>query len=98
MFIRLFNSPPLGMFSMPNLVLLPAHMETANVFSYSGIMRYTSTVNTKTEERITATTKSAVYIRGKLLYVDVWGGADDLDWTRELSAKIVSEIIRSNSE
>jgi hypothetical protein len=82
--------------SVSNIVPLPIHRETQRMTAHSMIIKYDkSNAGAETDFIVTLTT-TFLFIKGKILYVYVYGGPKDLSWTRDRAARLIDSIIAAN--
>ncbi|MBV1776672.1 hypothetical protein KSF73_13225 [Burkholderiaceae bacterium DAT-1] len=78
-------------------ISLPPHINTADEFGYSEISTIKGSLPDGTNSTMqTTATAVALLIKGKILYCNVAGGANDLDWTRKTASRLAAEIRQAN--
>lgn len=82
--------------SISAVVPLPVHRESDNAMSFSSFMKYQMSDEAGPVEFVVSATSTFLYLGGKIFFVYVYGGPDDLSWTREQSDRLIDEIIASN--
>jgi len=86
-------------FEVNGTVPLGVSSETANSIAVSALIKYDESVNQKKSETILAMTTVFQLIKGKLLYLYVYGEyekAADLEWTKDIAKEWSSQIVASN--
>lgn len=84
-------------FSVSNMIPLPVHHSSQNSISNSMFVRYEIDSNGQTVEHIVSATTAFVHVKEKIVYVYVYGGEDQLEWTREQSKAWVADMLRMNA-
>jgi hypothetical protein len=82
-------------FSISNVVPLPIHKETDTTLAMSSIVKYDRAG--AVDNLVVTSTSTFVFLKGKIIFVYVYGGRDDLEWTRSQAAEWVASIIASNA-
>ena len=85
--------------SVGDIVPLEAHLDTDNAFAFSQLIKIGIAVDGEDQEpEVGIATATFVYVRDKLIFVYVYGGEDDLEWTREFANTWVDQILAANGE
>jgi hypothetical protein len=85
-------------FSMNNVVPLPVHFESDAVISNSMIAKMEIGNGRESDKHIVTATTSFVFVRNKILFIYVYGGPNDLDWTRATSREWINLVLTANEQ
>lgn len=83
--------------SVSNMVPLPIHHESDRTMASSSIVKYGIVAEEQGKEITVTSTTTFVFLKGKLFFVYVYGGPNDLDWTRSQAARWIDSIIAANA-
>lgn len=82
---------------IPEMTPLPAHREGDRSFSYSMYIKLKMEIEGEdATEDISAATLTGLHVRGKILFLYVYGTKSDLEWTRTASADWSDAILAAN--
>ena len=81
-----------------NSLPLPIHDESDYSIAFSMVVNsHIAGASQEPKGNITTVTTAVIYVKGKMLFVYVNGGKNDLEWTRKASADWVKAILLANS-
>lgn len=84
---------------MDSVVPFPVHHETQNSLSMSVLSRYSVAIKDGEKvSEVASSTMSFVRVKNTVFMLLVYGGRDDLEWTREQSKRWVRAVTAANSE
>jgi hypothetical protein len=79
------------------IVPLPPHLENDRMLAFSMLLNVSiKDAQGKSEVSAAYATSTFLHLRGKLLFVYVYGGKEDLDWTREVSKNWTAAMLAAN--
>lgn len=82
--------------SLSNVVPIPVHQQDERLISHSMVVKYEMSEPAGRTDFIVTVTTTYLFLKGKILYVYVYGGPDDLSWTRAEAAELAAEILSAN--
>jgi len=80
-------------FVVKDMTAYPPHLSTDQAVALSVLQTNLITSGGVAEEYVNTTTAAVVHVNGKLLFVYVYGGKKDLDWTRITTREIVDSML-----
>lgn len=85
--------------SAGGVVPLPYHFESDRIFSASMLMKSDIRAESgQTYSEVIAATTTLIHVKDRLLFLYVYGGKEDLDWTRASSKEWAEAILASNQD
>ena len=82
--------------SVSNIVPLPVHRETPRMTAHSMFVKFNRSNGSTVTDFIVTLTTTYLFVKGKILFIYVYGGPQDLSWTREQTARLIDTIIATN--
>jgi hypothetical protein len=82
--------------SLSNVVPMPVHRQDERLTSHSMFIKYEMSKSSEKTDVIVTLTTTFLFLKGKVLYVYVYGGPEDLSWTRKQAAQLINEIVSAN--
>ncbi len=82
--------------SVNNLVQLPAHLDSERALGFSMYLNYQVDVDGQVESERLAVSTVILHVMDKVLFLHVYGGKDDLDWTRSFGEAWGKQILAAN--
>ena len=85
-------------FSLNNVVPLPIHQESERTIASSSIVKYDMAATGSASDHIVTSTSTFVFLKGRIIFVYVYGGPKDLTWTRDQAERWIDEVIVLNTK
>lgn len=82
--------------ALSNVVPMPVHRQNKQLTSHSMFIKYEMSNSSGKEDFIVTLTTTFLFLKGKILYVYVYGGPKDLSWTRKQASQLIDEIVSAN--
>ncbi len=77
-------------------VVSPAHIDSDRIFAFSTLQKMETKTAEGTSVRVQSVTSTSLYVNQRVLFLYVYGGKDDLEWTRDQSRDWANAILSAN--